>query len=329
VEDSRSYTALLEHELLDAGQKVVRVPPSLMARTRRSARTWGKSDPIDALAVARAVLREPDLPTAYHDEASWVLKMLVDRREDLVGQRTATINRLIERLHLIDPTRAKPSKLHLAGRRAALDDYLQQQSGLLAELARGELADITYFTHRSDALTRAIAHRVHDLGCTLLDIPGCAELVAAKLIGESANIDRFRNEAAFARYAGVAPVPQWSGSTQGRMRISFGGNRQINVALHRIAVVQIGMNGPGRDYYRRRVAAGDTPMGALRCLRRRLCRVVYTRMRADYEQRQGQPEPPAETAIVTPAWMMASTLASQIAAEPSAGTAAADHSDSS
>ena len=55
----------------------------------------GKSDPIDALAVARAVLREPDLPVACHDTVSWKLKLLVDRREDLVGQRVAVTNRLL------------------------------------------------------------------------------------------------------------------------------------------------------------------------------------------------------------------------------------------
>jgi transposase len=85
VEDCRPLTARLERDLLAAGQRVIRVPPHLMSRDRASSRTPGKSDPIDALAVARAVLREPDLPVAFHDQASLELKMLVDRREDLVG----------------------------------------------------------------------------------------------------------------------------------------------------------------------------------------------------------------------------------------------------
>src|ERR1700694_1657467 len=94
TEDCRHLSARLERDLLSAGQQVVRVPPKLMAQTRASARTRGKSDPIDALAVARAVLREPDLPVASHDEGSRELKLLVDRREDLVAQRTATIKRV-------------------------------------------------------------------------------------------------------------------------------------------------------------------------------------------------------------------------------------------
>jgi transposase len=112
IEDCRHLSARLERDLLSADQKVVRVPPKLMALTRKSARTLGKSDPIDALAVARAYLREPDLPVASHDEVSRELKLLIDRREDLVAQRTSTINRLLWRVHELDPERApKPGSL--------------------------------------------------------------------------------------------------------------------------------------------------------------------------------------------------------------------------
>lgn len=94
IEDCRHLSARLERDLLTAGQQVVRIPPKLMAQTRASARTRGKSDPIDALAVGRGFLPEPDLPIASHDEVSREPKLLVDRREVLVAQRTATINRL-------------------------------------------------------------------------------------------------------------------------------------------------------------------------------------------------------------------------------------------
>src|ERR1700756_1639095 len=103
IEDCRHLSARLERDLLSAGQKVVRVPTKLMKGVRDSARTRGKSDPIDALAVARAVLREPDLPVATHDEVSRELKLLVDRREVLVAQRTAAINRLRWWVHELDP----------------------------------------------------------------------------------------------------------------------------------------------------------------------------------------------------------------------------------
>src|ERR1700753_2973593 len=147
IEDCRHLSARLERDLLTAGQKVVRVPPKLMAQVRASARTRGESDPLDALAVARAFLREPDLPIASHDEISRELKLLVDRREVLVAQRTATINRLLWRVHELDPERApKPRSLDLAKHRRLLADWLNNEAGLVAELARDELAHLTRLT---------------------------------------------------------------------------------------------------------------------------------------------------------------------------------------
>ena len=107
----------------------------------------------------------------------------------------------------------------------------------------------------------------------LLAMPGCGELTAAKLVGETAGVTRFKSEAAFARHAGVAPVPVWSGNTAGRVRMTRSGNRQLNAALHRIAVTQIRLDGLGQAYYRHRQTCGDSNPEALRCLKRRLARV--------------------------------------------------------
>jgi transposase len=103
VEDCRHVTGRLERDLLAAGERVVRVPPRLMAGARQAVRVQGKSDPIDALAVARAALREPTLPVAHHDQASWEVRLLVDHREHLVAERTRQINRLRWHLHQLDP----------------------------------------------------------------------------------------------------------------------------------------------------------------------------------------------------------------------------------
>jgi transposase len=284
IEDCRHLSARLERDLLTAGQQVVRVPPKLMAQTRASARTRGKSDPIDALAVARAFLREPDLPIASHDEISRELKLLVDRREVLVAQRTATINRLLWRVHELDPERApKPRSLDLAKHRRILGDWLDTVAGLVAELARDELADITRLTEAINALAKRIGERVHQVAPTLLSLPGCGELTAAKLVGEAAGVTRFKSEAAFARHAGVAPIPVWSGNTAGRVRMTRSGNRQLNAALHRIAVTQIRLDGLGRAYYRRRLNVGASNPEALRSLKRRLARVVFHHLHTDHQ----------------------------------------------
>jgi transposase len=276
IEDCRHLSARLERDLLSAGERVVRVPPKLMAQSRASARTRGKSDPIDALAVARAVLREPDLPVASHDESSRELKLLVDRRdEDLVGERTRMINRFRWHLHELDP-HLDPSKASLdrAKTRTALVEQLACFEGLVAELARDILADIDRITGVINALERKISHRVEEQAAGLIG-QGCGALTAAKIIGETAGVGRFRSEACYARHAGVAPIPVWSGNTAGRVRLTRSGNRQLNAALHRIAITQIRLDGAGRRYYRKRLMAGDSTTEALRCLKRRLARVVF------------------------------------------------------
>src|SRR5687767_12244092 len=103
VEDCGHLSRRLERDLLSAGERIVRVPPKLMAHVRDSARTYGKSDPIDALAVASAAQREPDLPVAGLDGPDRELRLLVDHRESLVAERTRLICRLRWHLHELDP----------------------------------------------------------------------------------------------------------------------------------------------------------------------------------------------------------------------------------
>jgi transposase len=282
IEDCRQVSLRLERDLLDAGQRVVRVPPQLMARTRASARTRGKSDTIDALAVARAVLREPNLPVASHNKVSRELKLLVDRRDDLVTHRTAVINRLLWRVHELDPTHApRPNSLRWRRTQSGLRSWLGTQPGLVAELARDELADIMALTEQVSALEKRITARMQSAAPSLLNMFGCGELTAAKLVGETAGVSRFRSEAAFASYAGVAPIPHWSGQKATRPIAARWGNRQLNAALYRIAMSQIKRNGPAKAYYRKRRDAGDSHAEALRRVERRVARSVFGHLRAD------------------------------------------------
>jgi len=105
IEDCRQLTRTLERELILAGEDLVRVPPKLMAPERRAGRRRGKSDPIDALAVARAALREPRLSRPRPDDQPFrELKLLVDHRDDLVDERRRIQQRLRWHLHQLDPT---------------------------------------------------------------------------------------------------------------------------------------------------------------------------------------------------------------------------------
>jgi len=280
IEDCRHLSARLEIDLLDAAQAVVRVPPKMMAEQRRTARTRGKSDPIDALAVARAVLREPGLPEASHDEASRELKLLVNHRDDLVKQRTQVINRFRWHLHRIDPTVDPPARsLDRAKTRAGLTEFLVGKDGIDARLARELLEDIGALTTRINALEKELTALVAEQAPALLELSGCGALTAAKIVGETAGINRFADDARYAMHAGVAPIPVWSGRTKGRVRVNKSGNRQLNAALHRIALTQIQRDGLGRAYYDKRIATGDSKTEALRCLKRRLARVVFNTLK--------------------------------------------------
>jgi len=281
LEDCRHLSRLLERDLLRAGERVVRVPPKLMAGARRSSREPGKSDPIDALAVARAALREPDLPVATLDGPERDVRLLVDHRDDLVVTRTQDQNRLRWHLHELMPgEEPAPRSLDRARVLATLAERLADEPGVVGRLARELVARIGALTLAIDALQREIASLVERLGPNLLALTGCGPLTAAKLIGESAGIGRFRSKAAFARHNGSAPVPVWSGNSV-RHRLSRGGNRQLNVALHRIAITQMQRPGPGRAYIDHRRAAGDTKTEAIRALRRRISDEVFRRMRDD------------------------------------------------
>ena len=108
VEDCRHLSRRLERDLLGAGERIVRVPTKLMAHARDAARSYGKSDPIDALAVARAALREPQLPAARLAGPARQVRLLVDHRDNLVAERTRAINRLRWHLHELDPSWQPP-----------------------------------------------------------------------------------------------------------------------------------------------------------------------------------------------------------------------------
>jgi transposase len=275
VEDCRHLSRRLERDLLAAGELIVRVPPKLMAHTRDSARTYGKSDPIDALAVARAAQREPDLPTARLDGPDRELRLLVDHRESLVGERTRLICRLRWHLHELDPA-WEPKARSLDAKRTLdqVDAHLQDLPGVVARLARELTSRCAELTITINALEREISQITEQLAPALLAMPGCGALTAANIIGETAGVDRFKSRDAYDRYDGTAPLPVWS-ANKSRHRLSRTGNRQLNAALHRIALTQARWHPPAKAMIERRRSAGNSGREAMRILKRRLSDAVF------------------------------------------------------
>ena len=275
VEDCRHLSRRLERDLLAAGEAIVRVPPKLMAHVRDSARTYGKSDPIDALAVARAAQREADLPTARLDGPDRDLRLLVDYRESLVSERTRLICRLRWHLHELDPG-WEPKARSLDARRT-LDEVqsrLAEHTGVVARLARELTTRCAELTETINMLRKEIVQLAERLAPALLELPGCGPLTAAKIIGETAGIDRFKSRDAYARYNGTAPLPVWS-ANKARHRLSRTGNRQLNAALHRIALTQARWHPPAKAMIERRRNGGNSGREAMRILKRRLSDAVF------------------------------------------------------
>jgi transposase len=289
IEDCRVLSSGLERSLLGANERVVRVPPKLMASSRKTVRSFGKSDPIDALAVARAALREPDLPQAQLAGPARELRLLSDHRDDLVQDGTRYQRRLRWHLHELDPDlapalrgMAKDANLQRLGRQLA---RMEQSAQVV--ICRELLRRIRELARRVAELTKQLAGLVRKLNPVLLELPGCGVITAARILAEVDDIGRFANEARLASYAGVAPLDASSGRQQ-RHRLNRSGNRRLNRALYTIALTQIRVHPPAREYMARRSREGKTTREAMRALKRHLIRTIYRLLTTGGPHRIGQ-----------------------------------------
>ena len=292
LEDCRHLTRRLESDLLIAGYRVVRVPTRLMAAERRGTKEPGKSDPIDAEAVALAALRYPDLPVAELEGPAREVKLLSDHRRDLVVQRTRIASQVRWFVHELDPDGVVPSRgLRRQCVLSELQEALSSVDGVVARLARELLDRCAELNRQINQLEAELRRLVQVLAPSLLAIPGCGVLSAAVLIGETAGVHRFRNKDAYARFTGTAPIPVWSGASAGKVRLNRGGNRATNCALHMIAVTQARGIGPGHAYLAKQQARGKDKTASLRLLRRRLSDAVFAALRTAQTVAGDQPVP--------------------------------------
>jgi transposase len=293
IEDCRHVSGSFERFLIGRGERVLRVTSRLMADTRRGARDRGKSDRIDALAVARAALREglDALPAAHLEGPELDLRLLVDHRERLIRQRVALNNTMQWHLHDLWPELVLPggSLFHGNWGPRVARRLARAEQTMRVRIARDELRRIRELSQTIKQLQREIAALVAQLAPQLLTEPGFGPLIAAKLVGEIAGADRFTSDAKLARAAGVAPIPVSSGKTN-RHRLDRGGNRQINAAIHRIAVTRLRCHPETKDYIARKRAEGKSTKEAIRCLKRHLARRIWHLLNAPHP---GQGTPPS------------------------------------
>lgn len=267
--------------LLAQDEAVVDVRGSLTDRQRRRLRGAGKSDPRDALAIARVTAREQVLPPVRVDSPARDLKLLCDYRQQLLGERTRIANRLhVDLVSLRPGYEQRLPALDSLPRLEAAEQLLAKQSGVQALLARWRIEALIRLDREIKQLEREIAQSVKAIGSGLPQLVGISYLSAARIIGEVGDVGRIASKARFARMNGTAPIPASSGQTQ-RHRLNKGGNRRLNHALHMMALTQARMDPRARAYVERRRAEGRTKRDAVRALKRHLSDAVYQQLRLD------------------------------------------------
>ena len=283
IESAAGLGRLLAQQLIAAGERVVDVPPTLTARVRLlGSSKASKNDPNDAFATAIAGLRHCGLRNVSRDGHTAILRLLADRHHDLVGLRTQSACRLHVMLRELSAGGA-PIRIS-AAHGTEFVDRIDVGDDLVAHerkrLAREHLADMRRLDAELDAVKLRIRDAVTASGTALTELHGVGPVVAAVVLGHVHDIARFRTRAQFASYNGTAPI-EASSANRERHRLNPRGNRQLNHAIHMIAVTQVGHDTPGRAYYLRRQAEGKTRKEALRALKRRISDAVWRQLQID------------------------------------------------
>jgi transposase len=288
IEGSGGYgrAAAIHLAILD-GVEVVEVPTLLTARERSARPGRGKTDPIDAVAIARVVARDQSLPPVRPSTGPAAdLRALTDYRDQLVEERNAVANRVHAELAALRPgyqvtipRLTRPTEL------AAAHNLLDGDTSVRAELTRRRLQRLANLDAEIAELYEQISAAVDETKTGLRSIHGVGVLIAARILAEVVDVRRYPTRHAFASANGSAPIPASSGRIV-RHRLNRGGNRRLNRCLYLIAITEIRCDTEGRAYYRRKRAEGKTKREALRCLKRRLSDIIYRQLHQDLRTKE-------------------------------------------
>jgi transposase len=286
VESAGGLGKLLTQQLIDAGEQVIDVPPTLSARVRLlGSEKASKNDDNHALATAVAGLRHCGLRAVRREDHTAVIRLLVDRYDDLTAARTQAACRLHVALRELI---AGGAPRRLSADRATTMLRRVRPEGVAAierrRLALELLTDVRRLDRDIATARQRVTDAVHASGTSLLEVHGVGPIVAGFILGHVGDPARFPTADRFASYNGTAPIEASSGPTK-RHRLNPRGNRKLNHALHMAAVTQIRHDTSGRVYYLRKIAEGKSRKEALRALKRRLSDVVWRQLQADLTHR--------------------------------------------
>jgi transposase len=282
VEGSNGAGRSVAQRLLADGEQVVDVPAKLSARVRLFDTGHNrKTDAHDAHAVAVVAVRTKSLRVLEYDEQLEVLRMLVDRREELSRARVQTVNRLQRLLGELTPGKVKKDITALQAKAILSGVRPRDMVGKTRKmLALEQLSEMVALDQKIKASTKELRILVLERGSTLMNLTGVGPVVAARILADVGDVARFADRNRFASWTGTAPLDASSGE-QVRHRLSRAGNRKANHVIHIAATTQIRLDTPGRAYYRRKLAAGKRPLEAMRCLKRRISDALYRQLVAD------------------------------------------------
>lgn len=283
IEGADGLGYLLSQQLVAAGERVVDVPATLAARTRvLSSGRSNKNDPNDAWSIALTALRHHDLRDVCPVGHSEVLRLLAKRNTDLGDQRT----RLVGRMHALLVELA-PGGIAKEINASDVDAFLERLAPaspveqLRYDLAVELLDDIRRLDAQLKASHKRIRTAVTASSTSLTDVFGIGPVLASMLIGYTGDIARFTTRDRYAAYNGTAPV-EFSSGGRTVHRVSTRGNRQLNHAIHMVAICQMRHPGSdGRIFVDRKVAEGKTKREAIRALKRHISNTVYRQLIVD------------------------------------------------
>jgi transposase len=284
VEGANGVGRPLAQRLLEAGEEVLDVPAKLAARARLLDTGHGrKSDAHDAHSVAVAAVRAKNLRVLTVDPQLQVLRMLVDRREALTRRRVQTVNRLQALLAELLPGQAKKD-ISTGQAKAMLASVRPRDLAgkTRRRIAADELAELVAVETKMKKATAELKDIVLARGSRLMDLRGVGPVVAARVLADVGDVNRFTDRNRFASWTGTAPLDASSGE-QNRHRLSRAGNRRMNHMIHIAAVTQLRHDTDGRGYYRRKRSEGKKPPEAMRCLKRRISDAIYRQLLTDQQ----------------------------------------------
>ena len=276
IEGTGSYGAGLARFLEAKGERVLEVG----RLPREGRRSRAKTDSLDAIRAARSALAQERVATPRAGGRREELRMLVVCREGALQAKRAGLCQLRDLLLCASPTLRE--KLQTLSRARLLRRLCQLRPDARNQTeARGSLVALRLLARRLQALTleerqlaKEIKALVEQLAPELLAEPGVGPVSAAKILLSWSHRGRLRDEAAFARLAGTAPIPASSGKLV-RYRLDPGGDRQLNRALHTIILSRRKTHPPTIAYVERRLREGKTVREAIRCLKRYLARHLF------------------------------------------------------